>query len=821
MCIGKATKIVTTMSFSWTLILLLLKLALVGSTQFKGKIFPEFRGSKMSSIDSGGIFLVSNNSNFGFGFQSSDDDVTLFFLSVIHMSSKTLVWSANSDNLVSDSDIFVFEKSCNAYLEKGDSVIWSTNTTGKAVSAIELRDSGNLVLIGEDGSSTFWESFSHPSDTLLSGQDFVEENMTLSKRSKSGKLSYVLEIKSGDMVLSAGYNTPQPYWSMRKDSRTIFNKGFGEVSRASINGNSWRFYDRNGTFMWQFIISSTSNQDTTWAATLGDDGSIAFLDLQIGGSVSSSNNIPGDTCSTPETCDSYLACHDSNQCRCLPALASFPNCRLANFTPCSPVPVELVSAGNETSYFALGFVSPSLTTDLNGCKASCLRNCSCLALFFEIKSGNCFLFDGVGAFQASGSSSGYTSYIKVPLNSHGKTKGGEKKRLPYVVAIAVSAAFVIVGLVLGFARFKYMSGRKSRATHTDGAEEDDLLSSIPGNPTRFSYKDLETATNNFSVKLGQGGFGSVYQGTLPNGTRLAVKKLEAVIGQGNKEFQAEVRIIGSIHHVHLVRLKGFCVEGSQKLLAYEYMGNGSLDKWIFRKNKEHHMLSWDTRYTIALGTAKGLAYLHEDCESKIVHCDIKPENVLLDDNFLAKVSDFGLAKLMTREQSHVFTTLRGTRGYLAPEWITNYAISEKSDVYSYGVVLLEIVGGRKSYDPSETSEKSYFPSLAFKKLEEGKFKELLDSSIEVEEGDERVLTAIKVALWCIQEDMSLRPSMAKVVQMLEGVTAVPHPPASSPLGSRLHPNLFRITSDEGTSTSGTTDRNDDSYLSDVQLSCPR
>jgi len=307
------------------------------------------------------------------------------------------------------------------------------------------------------------------------------------------------------------------------------------------------------------------------------------------------------------------------------------------------------------------------------------------------------------------------------------------------------------------------------------------------------------------------------QRVLPDGTQLAVKKLEG-IGQGKKEFRVEVSIIGSIHHHHLVRLKGFCAEGSHRLLVYEYMANSSLDKWIFNKHKREFHLDWNTRFNIALGTAKGLAYLHEDCDSKIVHCDIKPENVLLDDNFLAKVSDFGLAKLMTREQSHVFTTLRGTRGYLAPEWITNYAISEKSDVYSYGIVLLEIIGGRKNYDPSETLEKSHFPSFAFKMMEEGKVEEVVDSKIETSEDDyERVHVAIKVALWCIQEHMTLRPSMTKVVQMLEGLCDVPKPPSC---GSRFHSTLLKPVSEAGTS-SGPSDCNSDAYLSAVQLSGPR
>ncbi|XP_056167628.1 G-type lectin S-receptor-like serine/threonine-protein kinase SD2-5 [Syzygium oleosum] len=270
-------------------------------------------------------------------------------------------------------------------------------------------------------------------------------------------------------------------------------------------------------------------------------------------------------------------------------------------------------------------------------------------------------------------------------------------------------------------------------------------------PICFSYDDLSRATENFSSKIGKGGFGSVFKD-------LAVKKLEG-IDQGLKEFRAEVRTIGCIHHVHLVKLKGFCAEGAHRLLVYEFMGKGSLDKWICKNSEASKILDWNTRFNIALGTAKGLAYLHEECEVKIVHCDIKPENVLLDDNFVAKVSDFGLAKLMSREESRVYTILRGTRGYLAPEWIRNNPISEKSDVYSYGLMLLEIIGGRKNYDPGESSEKAHFPSYACKMLEEGKPEEILDSRLEFDQNDGRIVDAIKVALWCVQDKMYLRPPM--------------------------------------------------------------
>ncbi|GAV80768.1 Pkinase domain-containing protein/B_lectin domain-containing protein [Cephalotus follicularis] len=785
-----------------------------------GMIHPGYQGSEMSFIDNNGLFLLSNNSTFGFGFNPTTNDVTLFLLVVIHMRSLQVIWSANRGSPVAISDNFVFDKNGNVFLQKGGSVVWSLNTSNQGVSAMELQESGNLVLLG-NGSKVIWQSFSHPTNTLISNQDFIE-GMKLVSDPSSDNLTYILEIKSGDMFLSAGYPTPQPYWSMGKETLKIVSQHGGKVILASLVANSWEFYDQSKALLWQFIFSSTTDVNVTWTAVLGNDGIIYFYNLDDGSPPSaSSTKIPNDQCSTPESCDPYYVCSGDNQCQCPSALNTLKNCQTRIKSPCdqSKGSMDLVDAGDTLSYVALGYLSPSSKTDLNGCKSSCLMNCSCRVLFFQNSSGSCFLLDNLGSFQNSGPSSNLMTYIKiVSVGTKSGGVGSSQKRFPYVVIIAIATVLIIFGILFVAFRF-YRKKNKLPESLQESSEEDNFLESLSGMPIRFSYKDLQTATNNFSVKLGQGGFGSVYQGALPDGTRLAVKQLEG-IGQGKKEFRAEVSIIGSIHHHHLVNLKGFCAEGSHRLLAYEFMANGSLDKWIFRKNKEEFLLDWETRFNIALGTAKGLAYLHEDCDSKIVHCDIKPENVLLDDTFLAKVSDFGLAKLMTREQSIVFTTLRGTRGYLAPEWITNYAISEKSDVYSYGMVLLEIIGGRKNFDPEEISDKSHFPSYAFKMLEEGKLKDILDSKMCIDGKDEVVLTAIKVALWCIQEDMSMRPSMTKVVQMLEGISPVLDPPTSTTLGSRLYSSFFKSISEEGTS-SGPSDCNSDAYLSAVRLSGPR
>lgn len=815
------------LGLSLCLSLFILSSTIMAAYQNVGNVSPGLGGTQMNWIDRDGKFLVSNDSNFAFGFITMSSDVTLFLFGIIHAGTQTVVWSANRGSPVSNSDKFSFDKSGDLLLYKGGTVIWSTGTADKGVSSMELQNTGNLVLAASDG-GIVWQSFDHPSDTLLSDQEFSEGMKLVGIGLKN--LSYTLQIRSGDMFLSANYQTPQTYWSMGKDTRKVINKDGGQVSSAKLERNSWSFYDNNKNLLWRFIFSFNTDPNATWIAVLGQDGTVSFTNLPRQGSSgisTSDTKIPSDLCSTPEPCDPYFVCHDtSSRCSCLPALQTYPNCS-AGFVspPCNSskgLTTRLISAGDGISYFALGFTLPNLNkANLENCKVSCLSNCSCLTMFFQNSTGNCYMFDSVGAFQSLSKSSNFAAYVKVlgdggtGTNSVGN--GSSKKHIAIVIVIVVATVVVILILIYGGFWYHKSKG-KLPETPEVASEEDNFLGSLSGMPIRFTYKDLQTATDNFSMKLGQGGFGSVYRGTLPDQTRLAVKKLEG-IGQGKKEFRAEVCIIGSIHHHHLVRLRGFCTEGSHRLLAYEYMANGSLDKWIFRKNNGE-MLDWDTRFNIALGTAKGLAYLHEDCDVKIVHCDIKPENVLLDDSFIAKVSDFGLAKLMTREQSHVFTTLRGTRGYLAPEWITNYAISEKSDVYSYGMVLLEIIGGRKNFDPSETSEKSHFPSYAFKMMEEGKLRDILDSNLKYDENDERVSRAIKAALWCIQEDMSLRPPMTRVVQMLEGLCPVTQPPTSSPLGARLYSSFLKSISEEGTS-SGPSDCNSDAHLSAVRLSGPR
>ncbi|KAJ0238662.1 receptor-like protein kinase [Hirschfeldia incana] len=328
---------------------------------------------------------------------------------------------------------------------------------------------------------------------------------------------------------------------------------------------------------------------------------------------------------------------------------------------------------------------------------------------------------------------------------------------------------------------KYVSeGRELRIEYS-------FLRKVAGVPTKFKLEDLEEATDGFRIQIGKGGSGSVFKGVLKDGSQVAVKRIEGE-EKGEREFRSEVAAIASVQHKNLVRLYGYSSVNRQRFLVYDFIPNSSLDVWIFGNRRTRGCLTWDQRYQVAVDVAKALAYLHHDCRSKILHLDVKPENILLDENYRAVVTDFGLSKLIARDVSKVVTEIRGTCGYLAPEWLLEHGISEKSDVYSYGIVLLEMIGGRRSImkvEVEETNKKTnkkskkkkleYFPRIVNQKMRERKLMEIVDQRLEV--GDEgQVMKLVCVALWCIQEKAKNRPDMAMVIDMLEGRVPVSEPP---------------------------------------------
>ncbi|KAL3511789.1 hypothetical protein ACH5RR_024506 [Cinchona calisaya] len=290
--------------------------------------------------------------------------------------------------------------------------------------------------------------------------------------------------------------------------------------------------------------------------------------------------------------------------------------------------------------------------------------------------------------------------------------------------------------------------------------------------TTFSYEELALATDNFSVNnlLGEGGFGYVYKGVLHNGKEVAIKQLKLGSGQGEREFQAEVETISRVHHRHLVPLVGYCISGDQRLLVYEFVPNKTLEFHLHGKG--HLSINWASRMKIAMDSAKGLAYLHEECHPKIIHRDIKAANILLDDDFEAKVADFGLARIYSDTDTHVSTRVMGTFGYLAPEYALTGKLTEKSDVFSFGVMILELITGRRPIDKAQhyldDNIVDWARPLLTQALEDGNFGTLVDSRLQKDYDSTEMARMVACAAVCVRHLARRRPRMSQIVQALEG-----------------------------------------------------
>ncbi|XP_008785669.1 probable receptor-like serine/threonine-protein kinase At4g34500 [Phoenix dactylifera] len=389
--------------------------------------------------------------------------------------------------------------------------------------------------------------------------------------------------------------------------------------------------------------------------------------------------------------------------------------------------------------------------------------------------------------------------------------------LPVYILVAIAAALLLAGAILAFLFFRRRAAA-SRVKHTSGIipsstkeisvdqaagggvgeveveeEKKGLVGVNKGERLRgsssgassseaaermgnigwgrwYSLAELEAATGAFSAGnvIGEGGYGVVYKGVLPDLSVVAVKNLLNNKGQAEKEFKVEVEAIGKVRHKHLVGLVGYCAEGAKRMLVYEYIDNGNLDRWLHGDVGPVSPLTWDIRMKIAIGTAKGIAYLHEGLEPKVVHRDIKSSNILLDKHWNPKVSDFGLAKLLGSGSSFVTTRVMGTFGYVAPEYACTGMLNESSDVYSFGVLLMELISGRCPVDysrpPGEVNLVEWFKGMVGSRRGE----EVVDPLMEVQPSPRALKRVLLVCLRCVDLDAQKRPKMGQIVHMLEG-----------------------------------------------------
>ncbi|XP_023744096.1 G-type lectin S-receptor-like serine/threonine-protein kinase SD2-5 [Lactuca sativa] len=726
--------------------------------------------------------ILNNEKKFRCGFFCNGTCTSyLFAIVVINMTttrdSLAVIWSANRDNLVREGAILNFTATGELMLQDVDgNIVWTTNTTGKSVASMNLTEDGNLGLLNVHN-LTVWQSFDHPTDCLLPGQKLFQGQKLIPSVSSTNWTPqvdlYSLQFNEKGLFFYVGSNPPQVYYG------------------HTVNGLDEGYLELRGRSLCLVISSSRPNYCPSvidippafpfeYIKLLPDGHLKAFgwetdNDLLLG-------HLGG--CSYPLACGRNAICSADQQCSCpisstSPATDYFravndrqPNKGCSQVTPltCNATQNHTFIELNNVTYFT--FTSDMEDVDIETCKQACLNNCSCKAALIKYgsnSSGDCYLpseLFTITSLDAGVLPQNVLFFIKVLNSSIPQSHGRSSNRKILVATILGSTigSLMLLIMVVGFTRFILQK------KNMNSESEEEYLDQVSGMPTRFSYDELKTATENFSKKLGEGGFGSVFEGTLKDGSKIAVKCLQGLV-HVKKSFLAEVESIGSIHHVNLVRLRGFCARKSQQLLVYEFMSNGSLDQWIYYGDRKQ-VLPWISRKKIILDIAKGLTYLHEDCRQKIIHLDIKPQNILLDADFNAKVSDFGLSKLIDRDQSQVMTTMRGTPGYLAPEWLSSI-ITEKVDVYSFGILLLEILCGRKIVDRSQPEESWHLLRVFQRCWEQETLLNIVDRySEDMQEHGTEVMEMMKLASWCLQTDFTKRPSMSTVIKVLEGVISV-------------------------------------------------
>ncbi|KAF8391999.1 hypothetical protein HHK36_022339 [Tetracentron sinense] len=763
---------------------------------------------------------TSPSGDFAFGFRRLPGDGDLFVLAIwfAKVPNKTIVWTAKNGYPVPRDSKAELTTNGELVLKSSEGTVywdaWKTENIENVEAAYgAMLDTGNFVIASKN-SSYIWESFKYPTDTILPTQVIGVKGQLSSRGSENNYLIGRFELHlldNGSLVLNQmDLQTKFPYAAYyvsntsvanpnESSYRMVFNESgyiYIQIKNGSISNLTQanifpptEFYYRatlhfDGVFI-QYSHPKTSHGNETWSRVWSIPDNICVATYSTYGS---------GPCGFNSYCK--LGQDMRPSCGCPPGFSlldpndQFNGCKHQYVQECK----EGRSGAMDDQFEIIEFphadwpltayeeLSPYTKYE---CRKSCLRDCFCVvAIFSGTKEGegSCWkkrlplsngkLDKGVNRIALFKVLKPNASLRNPP---HSVTKKNNESTLILSILLGGSALFNFLFVAAIFLIVFYMFHKKLLTLRQ-------FPSTLETNPQSFTYKDLEEATDGFKEELGRGAFGIVYKGLLPSGFRnhVAVKKLDKVLEEGEKEFKTEVSVISQTHHKNLVRLLGFCDEGEHRLLVYEYMINGSLSSFLFGILRP----AWKERLQIAFGIARGLMYLHEECSTQIIHCDIKPQNILLDESFTARISDFGLAKLLMSNQTRTRTGVRGTKGYVAPEWFRNKPVTVKVDVYSFGVMLLEIICCRKSTEFNmKKEEEAILVDWAFDCYRDGRLGKLVEDDEEARSNMKMVEKLIMVAIWCIQDEPSLRPSMKKVTLMLEGVVEVSAPPCPFILSS--------------------------------------
>ncbi|KAL8088119.1 hypothetical protein AgCh_038042 [Apium graveolens] len=716
-------------------------------------------------------------------------------------SSEIIVWVANRDVPIPSNVSGTF----GIDIKRGNLEVSDSSNTGTYFSTyvenrpqsqnysrtVKLHDNGNLVLTNDITGETLWESFKHPTDTFLPGMKMDESLILTSWRSTqdpaTGNFWFQLDkdMEGGYVIKKYGIF---PYWKSGGESNDSFIPRQMSVSVSSLLANSTDNIIKTRLFM-QF------------------DGEIKYLSwefVQMRWSVIWSE--PNGPCSVFRTCKSSKCNPDPHNpdmrlCSCLPGFepTDKKEWKSGNFANgCKKKSNECTTANASFVELKVKMVSNTLDFKKVGkdeCRSICQEECTCQAYSYssnKMQYGNsgCWLWlDNLDDIQ-EGSDSDRVLFIRdVAGNRKRKmissTSRGVIIATSVIFAVALLCSITCISYRRAVAKGKGRNIKDNQATSSHGSEylmdQDDQFGEDDKKDIDVPFYDLESilaATDNFSQahKLGQGGFGPVYKGKFLDGTEIAVKRLSSNSGQGLEEFKNEVVLIAKLQHRNLVRLLGYCIKGNEKILLYECMPNKSLDAFLFDE-KLRMLLTWATRFDIIVGVARGLLYLHQDSRLRIIHRDMKASNILLDDEMNPKISDFGLARIVGRRDTESNTTrVMGTYGYMAPEYALEGQFSVKSDAFSFGVVVLEIITGKKITAFFDSQLALSLLGYAWNLWKEEKPMTLLDEMLVGSCNNSEVLKCITVGLLCVQDDPNDRPDMSKVVFMLSGETeTLPNP----------------------------------------------
>ncbi|XP_054779936.1 putative receptor protein kinase ZmPK1 [Prosopis cineraria] len=759
--------------------------------------------------------IISQNGIFSAGFYAIVNSTNAYVFAIWFTQKRTVVWMANRDQPVSGnrSSLSLLKAGNLVLSDAGQFNVWSTDTASSLPlpTRLNLTDNGNLVLYElqpQGRRNILWQSFRYPTDTLLPGQQLTRYTKLVSARSETNQSSGFYKLVFNDEnILSLLYDGPDVssrYWP----SPWLVS---WEAGRSTYNSSRIAELDSLGGF------TSTDKYDFRTSdygvaiqrrLKIDSDGNVRVYSLQNNHWQVTWQAI-SDPCIVHGLCGANSTCkYDPRQgrkCSCLPGY------RVKNLSDwsygCEPK-FQVSCSKNESTFLKLfnvelygydfNFVS---NITLSGCKDECLKDCECKAVqyTFDLQEGTFKCYTKIMLLNGHHSPSFRGNlYLRVPktrrtnasfleeeefVQGHGHVCSVELERAYTKRHVSSFVKFFLwFSVAIGVFEFLFVFVSWCsliRTKHNSGGNQQGYNFLSPLGFKRFTYSELKQATKGFTEEIGRGSSGIVYKGVLPDQRIAAIKKLNNnIIGatQEEGEFLAEVSIIGRLNHMNLIEMWGYCAEGKHRLLVYQFMENSSLAEKL-----KSNVLDWTRRYNIALGIARVLAYLHEECLEWILHCDIKPHNILLDSNYQPRVADFGLSKLLNRSDRNTqsFSMIRGTRGYMAPEWVFNLPITSKVDVYSYGIVVLEMITGRSPTMMGIQSDKgedahngrlvTWVREKRKKTTSRGWVEQIIDPAIISEYGVEKRKMEIlaEVALECVEDDRDARPTMSQVVDMLQ------------------------------------------------------